>query len=1084
MKTRSQFFPRFGAAACAAIAAITAGVCRGEPSEAPPAALPAGASGEQLIKASGATGGLVVHLGSGDARQYARLTAALRADERFLVHGLYRGPGAIEDVRRELREESDDGSVTGESWSAAFLPYAEGLVNALIASDPGGLSVDELDRVLAPGGVAMVRRGDRYERIDKPRPQTIDDWTHLLYDAGNNAVSNDRVVGPPHHLRWIAPPLNARHHERLATVTVVVSAGGRLFYIIDEAPAASVLLPPQWALVARDAFSGVVLWRRRIPRWEDHLRGFRSGPPELSRTLVATAERVYVTLGQRAHVTALDPATGEKLKEYAETGGTEEILHRDGVLYLAVTRSGDDSGDDPAARRGLMAVDAETGRPRWRRADAGALPMSLAMADGRVAYMSSEAVVCLDAATGRQIWSTPREVADRRPGWSAPTVVLHDGVVLAADRWTEYKNAVDEVTGKPVAAWLAREGWTGDLIAYSAETGTPLWQCPCAETYHAPPDVFVADGLVWVGQSRSRTGPDFVAGRDVHTGQIQRELETARAWATTMPHHRCHRNRATEKYIIAGRTGVEFIDLKTGRSRRHHWTRGTCQFGVLPCNGLLYVPPHACACYIEGKLTGLLALAPPRARATGHVGSDTGARRAERGPAFGETGPPRQTSDRGPRASAEWPTYRHDARRSAYAPQEIPAGLEPVWRVDLGGEITGPVIAEGKVFVAAIDSHRIHALHAATGHPAWTFTANGRIDSPPSVAQGRVIFGSADGYVYCLHSSDGRLAWRFRAAPEERRIVAFGQVESVWPVHGSVLVLDGAVYCVAGRSSYLDGGMILYRLDLVSGEVLGRRDLYSRDPRTGEQPDEPMMFEMPGALPDVLATDGELVYMRHLAFDRVGLQPRPPKRHVYSPAGFLNGDWWHRTYWIDGRHFYSGYIGWYFAGHEAPAGRLLAFSEDRLYGYGYAPSYYRGSTGRKYNLFALDRGAQPEQPPADYRRASRDYRDSGGGEFRISYEWSQRVPLLARAMVLTKGKLLLAGPPENALVSPGAFAGEDGARLAVVATPDGKLLCRLRLDALPVYDGMAAAYNRIFLSLRGGRLLCFGAAGGQTSGPE
>ena len=309
--------------------------------------------------------------------------------------------------------------------------------------------------------------------------------------------------------------------------------------------------------------------------------------------------------------------------------------------------------------------------------------------------------------------------------------------------------------------------------------------------------------------------------------------------------------------------------------------------------------------------------------------------------------------------------------------------------------------------------------------------------------------------------------------------MAFGQLESAWPVHGSVLVLEGAVYCVAGRSSYLDGGMVLYRLDLETGDVLAERPIFSRDPETGEQPDEPMMFEMPGALPDVLASDGELVSMRHLAFDRVTLEPRTAGKHVYSPAGFLNGDWWHRTYWIDGTHFYSGYIGWYFAGHEAPAGRLLAFTDTELYGYGYLPSYYRGSTGRKYNLFALDRAAQPEQPPADYRRANRDYPHRGGGKFRISYQWSQNVPLLVRSMVLTEGKLFTAGPPEDALTTRSLFDGQEGGRLAVFARADGALLKQFQLDVLPVYDGMAAAYGRLFLALEDGRLLCLGAGGEQ-----
>ena len=81
---------------------------------------------------------------------------------------------------------------------------------------------------------------------------------------------------------------------------------------------------------------------------------------------------------------------------------------------------------------------------------------------------------------------------------------------------------------------------------------------------------------------------------------------------------------------------------------------------------------------------------------------------------------------------------------------------------------------------------------AATGETAWTFSADGRIDSPPTYYRGRLLFGSRDGWVYCLRAADGALIWRFRAAPVDRRLVAFEQVESAWPVHGSVLVDNGA----------------------------------------------------------------------------------------------------------------------------------------------------------------------------------------------------------------------------------------------------------------------------------------------------
>jgi hypothetical protein len=243
------------------------------------------------------------------------------------------------------------------------------------------------------------------------------------------------------------------------------------------------------------------------------------------------------------------------------------------------------------------------------------------------------------------------------------------------------------------------------------------------------------------------------------------------------------------------------------------------------------------------------------------------------------------------------------------------------------------------------------------------------------------------------------------------------------------------------------------------------------------------MFEMPGALPDVLSTDGERIYMRRLAFDAGTLQPAKTRPHLYSPAGFLNGDWWHRTYWIYGDHFYSGYIGWYFAGRENAAGRLLAVADETIYGYGYKPSFYRGSTGRQYQLFAVDRKSLPDPGTPNYARANRDYAPRRAGKFRVEFTWQKDVPLLVRAMVLAKETLFLAGPPERALRSMPAFEGKRGAMLAAVSAADGRVLGQYKLDALSIYDGMAAARGRLFVALQNGTLLCLGAAEGGAARP-
>ena len=68
---------------------------------------------------------------------------------------------------------------------------------------------------------------------------------------------------------------------------------------------------------------------------------------------------------------------------------------------------------------------------------------------------------------------------------------------------------------------------------------------------------------------------------------------------------------------MASRRGVEFVDLATGENFQNHWVRSGCQLGDMPCNGLLYVAPHACVCYINAKLTGFNARARPDRRLFG-----------------------------------------------------------------------------------------------------------------------------------------------------------------------------------------------------------------------------------------------------------------------------------------------------------------------------------------------------------------------------------------------------------------------------------------------------------------------------------
>ncbi len=823
----------------------------------------------QIFQATGVRGGLVVHLGCGDGL----LTMALRAGDGFLVHGLDRDAIEVERARATIRAAGAYGPVSVDQLAGRVLPYTDNLVNLVVASGEWQMPREEVLRVLAPGGVALALDSglSTLDSFRKPRPENIDDWTHYLHDATNNAVAQDTVVGPPTRYQWHGSPRWSRHHDHMASMSALVSANGRLFYIFDGGSTASIVLPSKWFLTGRDAFNGTILWKRPIDKWHTHLWPLKSGPADLPRRLVAVGDRVYVTLGFDAPVSMLDAATGETICTYEQTVGTEEILCSGGVLFLVVGKpdarhrlptvasliARQSEEDFEGADRSVMAVQAEAGEVLWRKASQ-VVPLTLAADSSRVFFYDGDKVICLDRKTGEQQWaseSLPR--AKKFTSEYAPTLVVHDDVVLFAG-------------GKNV---LRHYGAQDSMQALSAGNGKVLWTAEHPPSgYDSPEDIFVAGGLVWTGATAQGEDSGEFTGRDLHTGEVRKHFVpiTKRGYG----HHRCYRAKATDK----------------------------------------------------GRL--------------------------QKGAAYGmatELQPPASSLQ----PSSDWPMYRHDTTRSGRTKTAVPAQLNEAWQADIGGRLSAPVVAGGKVFVASIDCHTVHALDAASGNETWNYTVGGRVDSPPAIWQGRVLFGSADGWVYCLQANDGRLIWRFRAAPEDRRMTAFEQVESVWPVSGSVLVRDGTVYCVAGRVVHLDGGLRLLRLDAKTGRKLSETILNQSNNRVQV------------GQPDILSCDGNYVYMKSLRFDMDGKYQSIPTRdvtkqfaedaHLFSPTSFLDDSWWHRSYWIYGRRYAPGATGYPLAGLMAPGGRILTFDDSTVYGFGRKDKYYRWTTPLEHVLFAAEK---------------------------------------------------------------------------------------------------------------------------------
>jgi outer membrane protein assembly factor BamB len=334
------------------------------------------------------------------------------------------------------------------------------------------------------------------------------------------------------------------------------------------------------------------------------------------------------------------------------------------------------------------------------------------------------------------------------------------------------------------------------LAAFDLKTGTELWRAPAQEVFNSPLEVFVIKGQVWSREGYAKGAKSgYSVARDLRTGKVMHKRPHDSDILSLSGHPWCYMNKATERFLVRGEAGVEFLSTENDSGYAHHFIRGTCQYGILPCNGLLYVPPHSCACYINAKLNGFLAFAPK---------SDSGIYNRnepalEKGEAYSET-----SNLKYRRSKSDWPTFRADVERSLSVSGSMSDTPSKQWEANVPGKLSSPVYADGRLYISSIDSHTIYALSGKNGSMVWSYTAGGRIDTPPTIHKGLVLFGSADGWVYCLCASDGKLAWRFRASDVDLRMVSYGQIESVWPVPGNILVLDDNVYFASGRSSYID----------------------------------------------------------------------------------------------------------------------------------------------------------------------------------------------------------------------------------------------------------------------------------------
>ena len=971
---------------------------------------------ERTVRSSGVPGGLCVQVG-GDAA----VGEDLAKTGRFLVHVIQSDAGAVRDARARLNREGLYGLISVQRHgSPARLPYAENLVNLvlLIERPAPTFPLAEVRRVLAPNGLLLARPGAAgaealkaagFEQVRtrngwvsarNPRPETIDEWTHSRHSASGNPVSKDTQVGPPRRVRWVV--------GAQSEVAGMVSAGGRNFYA---------------AALARDGFNGLRLWHRDLVRPSSKGDFVMRNPSRRVPAPVATDRYLFAVSGKKLH--ALDARTGETVRTYPDAKEPRIVLHDGGALFTA----------DPG---GVRALDVQTAETRWsvKSVDARNLVVGedfVAFIRGRVRRGEKSELVAVEKDSGRIRWT--RKDYD----WSEKI-----------SRCVAYR----DVLAYEVST-LNDDGPGNALHLLSAKDGNPTVThefFPGMNHRRQARAMFVGDKL-WVlhggkDAEKVRHRPQ-VTSIDFRTGEAHSTFYAGLA--------HCFPPIATPNYIFAGE--LDLTDLKTGKIDANRITKAACgrDSGWIPANGLLYITPKHCICW--PMLRGYVALAPARP-GEGEVllkPSKNGVR-IDRG-----VEPPAAEDAR----PDDWPAYRHDAWRSGSTPGTGPAALDPVWTADLGstgvagpirsdwkenpfikGAVTAPVIAGDLVCLARPDAHEVVALDRRTGSVRWRFTADGRVDTAPTLHRGLCLFGDKNGRVYCLRASDGKRVWRLRAAPRDERIVAYGQVESPWPVPGSVLVVDDVAYFAAGRQSFADGGIYIFAVESRTGEVKWVTTLDSI-PQKGFYRSSGLEFDNF----DLLHREGKSVAMSRWLFDRdtgkMSIDPWRAFARLDTGGGAAmvpQGTWSYAP-----RHQRR------ISSHTALRS-LVVFRDRRVF----------GSLQDKKTLFR------------------RDFDLEGGEEFNSKWMtgWSAgrasregKMPWRTDRLAEKAAWKVEAFPDQEiiAMVLAGDrifLAGSKG-ELQVRSAEDGKLMAKSRLSS-PLWDGMAVAGGRLYVSTRDGKLLCLG----------
>ena len=189
--------------------------------------------------------------------------------------------------------------------------------------------------------------------------------------------------------------------------------------------------------------------------------------------------------------------------------------------------------------------------------------------------------------------------------------------------------------------------------------------------------------------------------------------------------------------------------------------------------------------------------------------------------------------------------FGFDAQHTHFNPYEAIlgsqniAGVHRIWTASTHSSIlfSSPTVANGLVYVGAANG-QLYAFNAETGQQEWVFKTGGPLYSSPAVANGLVYVGSSNDELYAFNAETGQQEWVFKTGGA---------------IYSSPVVANGLVYVGSndhklyafdartgqGKWSASTGGAISYSSPAVANGLvyIGSSDhkLYAFDAESGKQ---------------------------------------------------------------------------------------------------------------------------------------------------------------------------------------------------------------------------------------------------------